>query len=455
MEANVKVVLLDPKSIKVGWRVRKDYGDLKELADSISEIGQLQPAVVRQNAKGEYVIIAGLRRVRACRMLGIKVRVTVMAPESEEHNLVMQLAENVKRKGFDKLEVAEGLKRYQRVYAKMHPETASGATGRGRAKSKDAAPRFTLVAARQLGVSETVVMDLMGIANLPADEKKEVEKASTTRERNVAATKALSKVRYTRKVQKLEDEGEKKAKARAKKAKAKGKPAPKAPPVSFFLGAWEGKIKDLEPESVDLVLTDPQYNLERSLIAHAERSSINEDVDWDKLDVGWVSAIADSGVLAKNSTIVAHCPLEAIGDYKWVMGKAGLKYRGALIWHKTNPGTAHRNTYLSSCEAIVWATKGKGGTFVPFSNAGVKDAHNFIEGPICGGNERLKHPAQKPLWLIRKLLKRHSQKGDVVLDLFAGTGTTLVACREMKLQCIGIEKSRKYARLLRARLEVM
>jgi DNA modification methylase len=96
--------------------------------------------------------------------------------------------------------------------------------------------------------------------------------------------------------------------------------------------------------------------------------------------------------------------------------------------------------------------KGKGPKFKPWQDQSGGEAHNFVEGPICGGNERIGHPAQKPLWLITRLLNRHTEEGSRVLDPFAGVGTTLVAAREMKLYCVGIEKDPEFVKAARARL---
>ena len=73
--------------------------------------------------------------------------------------------------------------------------------------------------------------------------------------------------------------------------------------------------------------------------------------------------------------------------------------------------------------------------------------HNFIETPICMGSERLKkpkHPTQKPLKVLRKLIEVASNKGDVVLDPFMGVGSTGVACKELGRRFIRIEVDKDY-----------
>jgi site-specific DNA-methyltransferase (adenine-specific)/modification methylase len=73
--------------------------------------------------------------------------------------------------------------------------------------------------------------------------------------------------------------------------------------------------------------------------------------------------------------------------------------------------------------------------------------HNFIETPICMGNERLKepkHPTQKPLKVMRRLIEIASNSGDTVLDPFAGVGSTGVAALELGRNFIGMELEPSY-----------
>ena len=72
--------------------------------------------------------------------------------------------------------------------------------------------------------------------------------------------------------------------------------------------------------------------------------------------------------------------------------------------------------------------------------------------PICHGKERYKHPTQKPLALIKDLIEKHSNIGDVVLDTFAGTGTTGHACLDLDRKFILIEKDENYYKLILKRL---
>ena len=80
---------------------------------------------------------------------------------------------------------------------------------------------------------------------------------------------------------------------------------------------------------------------------------------------------------------------------------------------------------------------------------------NIFKFPICGGNERKKHPTQKPLGLVVELLRRHSFENDIVLDPFMGSGTTAVAAKRLKRNFIGIEISSDYSKIAEARIKTI
>jgi site-specific DNA-methyltransferase (adenine-specific)/modification methylase len=81
--------------------------------------------------------------------------------------------------------------------------------------------------------------------------------------------------------------------------------------------------------------------------------------------------------------------------------------------------------------------------------------HNFIEAPICGGNERVKdpvHPTQKPLRVLRQLIEWGSNEGDLVLDPFMGVGSTGVAAAELGRRFVGIDLEPAYLEAARRRI---
>lgn len=119
-------MLVDIEKIKVGDRIRKDMGDLKELSDDIAKNGLINPPVVTP----DFELIAGERRLEAMRKLGYKqVEVRIMKVEDAEHKLNLEINENENRKDFNKserIEYARQLERIERVKAKKRQANSTG-----------------------------------------------------------------------------------------------------------------------------------------------------------------------------------------------------------------------------------------------------------------------------------------------------------------------------------------
>lgn len=105
-------MLIDIDKIVVGDRIRKDFGDIQELADDIKDNGLINPPVVNK----DYVLLAGERRLRACKLLGWpQIEVRMMDTRDAEHELNIEISENDVRKGFTKSERVDYIKRLLRI----------------------------------------------------------------------------------------------------------------------------------------------------------------------------------------------------------------------------------------------------------------------------------------------------------------------------------------------------
>lgn len=443
-------------TVDSAWRARQDAGDIAGLADSIARHGQLHPITVVEAGTGRYRLVSGARRLAACLRLQIDVLARLIEADSELAEVEVQIAENVARKEFDRLEMGRGLARQRELYERAHPESAStritGGPGRGkRGAMPGRSESFVDVTARQVGLSPTVLRDCLAIGTAPAEATAEIEAATTTRERNIAAQRALRKVRDGRRLEALAE--------RAAKAEAERKQGAPSEGENLHAQLAEGDCMALmaamhaeRGACVDLVLTDPPYATGRvSDVLHETRTSFSSDFGaWDRsLDLGWVRLAAR--LLKTGGQMLAFCPLEALGDYRRAMEAAGMKWRGALVWSKTNPMPVHRAVYASGAEGIAWATHGGNYAFAPWENAGAGSS-NVITEPSGSATTRL-HPTQKPRWLITRLLERHAPAAPmVVLDPFAGSGTTLVCAEALGHRALGIEREPEYVRVARLRL---
>jgi len=214
-------------------------------------------------------------------------------------------------------------------------------------------------------------------------------------------------------------------------------------------------LRELPDASVDLLLTDPPYNLRPYSTGNMKfswRSEINNDLaEWDG---GFdPEAFRDEflRVLKPTGNLFAFCSYNLMGRWHEVFDPLFDTFQ-FFVWHKTNPVPKFRKAgFLNSCELIVCMWN-RGHTW----NFGRQsEMHNFFESPICMRPERLaapKHPTQKPVALLKHLINIASNTGDTVLDPFMGVGSTGVAALEMGRRFVGIEIDEEYFQAAEKRL---
>jgi len=131
--------------------------------------------------------------------------------------------------------------------------------------------------------------------------------------------------------------------------------------------------------------------------------------------------------------------------------KVGFQFRKVIHWHKTNPFPAihTRKMYANSMELLVHFSKGTPKTW---NHKPVNEMHNFIESPVCKGIERTKHKTQKPLKVCLPFIEISTNKGDIVLDPFMGSGSTAVAAKMLHRNYIGFELNPEFCEIAGQRI---
>jgi site-specific DNA-methyltransferase (adenine-specific) len=209
----------------------------------------------------------------------------------------------------------------------------------------------------------------------------------------------------------------------------------------------------IESNSIDLILTDPPYLISRN--SGFKRSSENTNDllklkygkisidfgDWDKVEIDWNLLFQEYyRILKKGGTVIFFFDILKSNLIKQVAELNKFKQPRIGQWLKTNPVPINsKNNYLSNSGEYFFSFV-KGGK--PKFNS-VYD-NGIYKYPLCHGKQRLEHPTQKPLDLIKDLVKKHSNEGDLVLDTFAGTFTVHNACDDLGRECISIEKDKVY-----------
>lgn len=215
-------------------------------------------------------------------------------------------------------------------------------------------------------------------------------------------------------------------------------------------------IDDIEKESVDHIITQPDFDVDTG---YGNRLEDLEAVDvfegWEtELRLREVSAWCHewARVIKTGGNIAVFCPDRYISFVMEALVANGFGMVQLVTWHLTNPNSNSKRTmFLDSCRYIVTAcmSEDKRGAF---RFIGIEQMHNFIEGAEILGKNALKHLGEQPDYVVKWLIERLTNPGDVVLDNFAGTGTTGLACKDLKRNFVLVERDPKAFEIMKARI---
>lgn len=219
-----------------------------------------------------------------------------------------------------------------------------------------------------------------------------------------------------------------------------------------ILGDCFKVLKEIPSNSVNLILTDPPYEISQKSDGmpggcwgkpgdkgYMKRPELDFG-EWDKIPLD-LSNLFDEfyRILKPSGTVICFYDVWKITKLKEASSK--FNQHRLCIWQKTNPVPLNSklNYLTNSREYFVTMVKGSRPTFHSEYDAGT------YRYPILHGKERVSdHPTQKPVDLFKELILKHSNPDDIVLDPFCGTGTTAVACIELNRKFITIEKLNRY-----------
>lgn len=247
------------------------------------------------------------------------------------------------------------------------------------------------------------------------------------------------------------------------------------------------ELKSLPPGIADMIFADPPYNMStKGVLKRPEGSEFLGCQDgWDKFD-----SLADYRKFTE--TWIAGCRRVLKEDgCIWVIGgmqciytigacllEQGFWIINDIVWHKKNPTPNFMGTRLcNSHETLIWAVKNKDSRYafnyktarelnidtVPpedYASGVRKQMGSVWRFPVCAGKGRLKdsegrkvHSTQKPEALIARAVAISTKPGDLILDPFAGTGTSAAAAKRLGRHYIMIEREESYCRYAQARLD--
>ena len=217
--------------------------------------------------------------------------------------------------------------------------------------------------------------------------------------------------------------------------------------------------------SVDLLLTDPPYNLGLFMQGRATnlkrmRENYFGAAGWDNLSADdWAESMDDffgeaARVVRKGGSLIVFMAVIKLETLIGLAQKHGFYYKTTGAWHKLNPMPRNMNLhFINSTESWVYFVNGtKTGTF---NNDG-KALHDFYETPVTPKSEKGcgKHPTQKPVELMDYFVRTLTNTGDIVLDPFMGSGSSGVSARRLGRKFVGIELDENYFDIAMQRMGV-
>ena len=228
----------------------------------------------------------------------------------------------------------------------------------------------------------------------------------------------------------------------------------------------------MKPESVDMIFADPPYNLSNggTSVHSGKRVSVNKGA-WDKSNgpqedfnfhYTWIEAC--KRILKKNGTIWISGTYHSIYACGYALQLLDFRILNDIAWYKPNaaPNLGCR-MFTASHETIIWASKSKKAKHIfnynvmregSFPNDFLKKEGKqmrsiwSITTPSKKEKTFGKHPTQKPTTLLDRIVLASTNAGDLILDPFAGSGTTGVSALTYGRRFIGIDSNEEYLKQL-------
>lgn len=233
-------------------------------------------------------------------------------------------------------------------------------------------------------------------------------------------------------------------------------------------------LRNVKPESVDMIFADPPYFLSNDGItcSGGKMVCVNKG-NWDKM--GKKTTVAEKHefnrkwirlckkVLKPNGSIWISGTLHNIYSIGMALEQEGFKIINNITWQKTNPppNLACR-CFTHSTETILWAQKADKNAYHLFNydlmkeENGGKQMKDVWSGALTKPSEKKagKHPTQKPEYLLERIIMASTEEGQIILDPFMGSGTTGVVAVRNNRFFVGIDNNEEYVGIAKKRMEL-
>jgi site-specific DNA-methyltransferase (adenine-specific) len=246
--------------------------------------------------------------------------------------------------------------------------------------------------------------------------------------------------------------------------------------VKLFHGDCLDILKEIQTNSVDLIFADPPYFLSNGgITCKAGKMVLVNKADWDKskgfendfnFNRKWINLCRE--VLKDNGCIWVSGTMHNIYQIGFSLQSSNFHLLNEISWFKPNaPPNLSCKYFAHSHETVLWARKSKNNSH-KFNYDEMKNIDDRISPkgrqmrsvwniPLTPKWEKIygRHPTQKPLELIRRIILSNSMRGDLVLDPFSGSGTTGVMAKKLGRNYLGIDIEKDYLDLSIKRIEAV
>ena len=403
----------DPKEIKIAEdlpRYRKEIPKLKELLASIERFGQLVPIVITK----DNVLVAGGRRLAACLLGNIKVKCIYKDTASPLQMREIELEENLQREDLSPAEEAEAIADLHRIRQKLYGEAQSGRKGGWRLKDTAASIGKTPGTVVEAIKITEILKDFPELRTLPT--KKAIKKAVRGAEAVVTKLANLEKAQEVLEKQESCDICQKDA-------------------VEY--------LKSIEDNSIDIIITDPPYGIDIDKIQkQIEGKPGGQSLTGHKFSDDPEASLSLYKILAKESFRISKptshawifvCPEHFSTIRKFFVDNNWDAHIRPIIWIKRTIGQCNvPKNWPSACYEMILYCRRVDSVIIE------QGKPDWIQCDPVLSDKRL-HPTEKPVPLIKELLKRVAYPGQVLLDPFLGSGAIIEAGLQHNLICKGCE----------------
>ena len=226
--------------------------------------------------------------------------------------------------------------------------------------------------------------------------------------------------------------------------------------IDLYNGDCTSVVKELIAKGikVDAVITDPPYNISKDN-NFSTMNKPRKGVDFGKWDKNFdvCERINDfSKIVKKDGCMIIFCSYLFLSFVCEALKNNSFEVKDVLVWKKTNPMPRNIDRrYVQDMEFAVWAVNKKA-KWTFNKPKSVPYLRSVFVTPVVGGSERTSHPTQKSLKLMKDIIKIHTNKNDLIIDPFMGSGTTGVACKKLNRRFIGIELDKNYFEIAKQRI---